>query len=86
MKKYISLTAVAYEEGDVLGHALAWVSLLPQAVVVAQATALLVAESARRRAQAGSLLLGQLANELCNAAIKQIVQEARPHGSRRRRV
>lgn len=81
MKKYISLTAVAYEEGDGLGQLLAWFSLLPQALLVAQATAVLLAESGRRRAQAGSLLLGQVTNELCNSIVKRIVREPRPYGS-----
>lgn len=78
MKKYITATAVAYEAGDVLGYLLAWSSLLPIFMVVAECTAFVLAESPRRRWQAGTLLLGQLINELLNNILKRLFRHPRP--------
>ena len=81
MKKFLSLTAVAYEAGDHLGHLLAYCSLLPLALLVAEATALLLAESGRRRVRAGLLFAGQLLNEVLNLFLKHSIQEPRPNGT-----
>lgn len=80
MKKFISYTAVAYEAGDIFGHALAWCSLLPIFLIVVQFSTFLLAESKKRRLQSGSILSGQLINEAINYTIKQIVKQPRPPG------
>lgn len=75
------MTAVAYEAGDFLGYLLAWSSLLPIFVVIAECTAFILAESPRRRRQAGALLLGQLVNELLNIILKRLLRHPRPSGT-----
>ncbi|PJF18522.1 hypothetical protein PSACC_01646 [Paramicrosporidium saccamoebae] len=81
--KYLSFTAVRYESGDVFGFLLAWCSLIPHVVIVAQVTAFLLAESHRRRLQAGTLLAGQVLNETVNSALKKIIRQPRPLGTNR---
>lgn len=78
MKKFLSFTAVAYESEDVLGHTLAWCSLIPQVLLVVQTTAFILCESKSRQLQAGSLLTGQIINEVINVILKRILQQPRP--------
>ena len=78
MKKFLSFTAVAYESGDVLGHTLAWCSLIPQVLLVVQVTAFILCESKSRQLQAGSILTGQIINEVINMILKRILQQPRP--------
>ncbi len=81
MRRHISLTAVEYDDEDVLSELLAWLSLIPQAVVVAMATATVTSEGRGRRCQMASLLAGQLANEAINYVAKFAAQEPRPDGT-----
>ena len=78
MKRYITLTAVAYEAGDSIGYFLAWCSLIPIFMVVAQASAFILAETSPRRGRTGILLLGQLFNEVLNACLKRLLRMERP--------
>lgn len=80
MKTHLSLTAVAYETGDVLAHVLAYCSLIPQALLVIEGSALLLAESTQRRMEAGSILAGQLTNEAINHTLKRVFRHPRPGG------
>ena len=80
MKKYLTLTTVAYQSGDVVGYLLAWCSLIPIFMFIAQLTAFLLAETHRRRLQSGLLLLGQLLNEGLNLVLKRLLMISRPAG------
>lgn len=80
MKKYLSFTAITYEGGDLLGYLLAWCSLIPQVLLVAEITALLLAETSIRRRKTGLLISGQLANEGVNLVLKRVLQQKRPAG------
>jgi dolichyldiphosphatase len=83
MPKYLQFTAVAYEEGDALGHALAWASMAPHVLLVAQLTALVLAETAARRRLALRVLAGQVANEGLNLVLKRVLREPRPAAATR---
>lgn len=80
MKRYLSLTAVAYEADDLLGYIMAYCSLLPHAILIVQASALVLAESKQRRIQAGSILAGQIINEAINTLLKSVFRQPRPGG------
>lgn len=79
MKRYLTMTAVAYEQGDLLGYLLAWCSLIPIFAFVAEVTAFMVAESRVRRYQMGFLILGQLLNEAINIVLKRLLGIPRPN-------
>eukprot|EP01094_Clydonella_sp_ATCC50884_P005791 TRINITY_DN1476_c0_g1_i1.p1 TRINITY_DN1476_c0_g1~~TRINITY_DN1476_c0_g1_i1.p1 ORF type:complete len:219 (-),score=73.14 TRINITY_DN1476_c0_g1_i1:716-1372(-) len=70
----LSITHVVYEQGDVVGKALAYASLLPIFVVAMAAAAVLV----RRDVQAIAFLTAQLLNELVNQLLKRSLQHSRP--------
>eukprot|EP00741_Cyanophora_paradoxa_P006753 tig00001038_g6531.t1 len=80
--KPVKLTYVRYVKGDHLGKLLAYVSLLPIALVVATATWCV----ARRELLAAFFLAGILASEALNLSLKAFFAEARPKGSDREGV
>lgn len=82
-RAHVELTAVVYDEGDALGLVLAFASLAPQAVVIAQAAALLAAETPRRRVALARLLAGQLLNQALSIALKHVFRSGRPSSSAR---
>lgn len=74
MLKPFSLTFFEYEDGDAFGKLCALLSCAPIFVIVA-----FVALAASRRDLATlAFLLGQLLNELVNAALKRAIREPRP--------
>lgn len=80
MKKFLQFTAVSYEMGDFLGYLLAWCSLIPQTLLVAQVTAFITAETLKRQRRVGSMLLGQVTNEILNKILKNLIRQPRPEG------
>ncbi|KAJ1966318.1 hypothetical protein GGI12_000161 [Dipsacomyces acuminosporus] len=73
--KSFSLTHFQYQDGDHVGMFLALISLFPIFFIVMEATIVL-----SRREMAGVLLLvGQLLNEGFNLALKEAIQQERPH-------
>eukprot|EP00730_Choanoeca_flexa_P002843 TRINITY_DN11199_c0_g4_i2.p1 TRINITY_DN11199_c0_g4~~TRINITY_DN11199_c0_g4_i2.p1 ORF type:complete len:191 (+),score=11.84 TRINITY_DN11199_c0_g4_i2:159-731(+) len=67
-------TYVVYEEGDHLGHLLAYLTLLPLFIGFSLGVLVLV----RRDIQTAMFLIGILANEISNYYLKHTIQEARP--------
>ncbi|KAJ3079830.1 hypothetical protein HK102_003486, partial [Quaeritorhiza haematococci] len=71
----ISLTHVQYDPTlGPIAKILAYASLVPIALLVSYATLILF----RRDLATMSMLLGQLANELTNAVMKELISETRP--------
>lgn len=72
----LSLTHVQFHPNDLLGEALAYVTLAPLAILVFYASVIV-----SRREIAGILFLaGQLSCEALNALLKEYLQIARPNG------
>lgn len=72
----LSLTHVQFHPNDLLGEALAYVTLAPLAILVFYASVIV-----SRREIAGILFLaGQLSCEALNALLKEYLQVARPNG------
>ncbi|KAK9474014.1 uncharacterized protein V1510DRAFT_413365 [Dipodascopsis tothii] len=71
----LEFTCVFYDDSDPVSLAMAWLSLVPQAIVVANATLVL----SRREAETMMLLLGQVVNEAANTVFKRILKEQRPN-------
>lgn len=78
MKTFINLSTVHYDEGDVVGALLAYSSIIPLGVMVAEIVAWILAESNKTSWISSSVLIGQLLNELINISIKVIIKEERP--------
>lgn len=78
------LTLVSHIEGDLVGKALAYVSLAPLFFAVLEIAFVLAApKSAAKQRVAVMLLTGQLLNEAFNALLKGHLQESRPSGTER---
>lgn len=76
-QKLLSLTTVVYREGDLVGKALAFASLLPLMILVGYITCI----GLRRDTHTVFILVGQLLNEAINAALKSSIKEERPDGA-----
>ncbi|XP_022085409.1 dolichyldiphosphatase 1-like [Acanthaster planci] len=70
----VSLTFVEYPEGDIIGKALAYISLAPVIILVGFATLILF----RREIHTITFLCGILFNEFVNWITKHIIKEPRP--------
>ena len=80
VRKALSFTFVQYEEGDLVGLAMAWVSLVHIIVLVAVASAFV----ARRELQSLAVGIGLVVNEGVNMVLKRLVfRQERPAGSDR---
>ena len=73
----LSLTHVAYTEGDALGHAAAFVTLLPIFAGIFLGTWLL----ARRELRCGVLVVGYVANAALCDQLKHLYRQPRPPGA-----
>ncbi|KAJ1891507.1 hypothetical protein LPJ66_006880 [Kickxella alabastrina] len=73
--KSFGLTHFQYQQGDHVGKALAFSSLIPIFLVVMETTVVL----SRREVAGILLLLGQLANEAFNLVLKQMIKIERPN-------
>jgi dolichyldiphosphatase len=75
----LSLTHVQFHPNDLLGELLAYVTLVPLAILVFYASVIVA-----RREIAGILFLaGQLSCEAFNALLKEYLQASRPNGKRK---
>ncbi|XP_033643543.1 dolichyldiphosphatase 1-like [Asterias rubens] len=70
----VSLTFVEYPDGDIIGKALAYISLSPVIILVSFATLILF----RRELHTVTFLCGILFNEMVNWITKHIIKEPRP--------
>lgn len=73
----LSLTHVQFDPQDKVAYALAYITLLPLAILVFYGSVIL----ARREIAGILMLLGQLLNEGFNAILKESLQISRPHGN-----
>ena len=76
--RYLGLTLVSYREGDFLGYLMAWASLIPLALLIFEASGIVLAETATRLRDSVFILSGQLFNELLNLALKHVFRTPRP--------
>jgi len=79
MKKSFSLTLVRYEAGDLVGFALAAISLLPFALLVSLATLCLF----RREVHTICFTIAQVTMEAFNIVLKRLLRAPRPKGTDR---
>ncbi len=70
----LELTTVHYRPGDPLALVLAYITLLPLAILVGLATLILF----RRDFRTITIFVGILLNESINYALKKTIKEARP--------
>jgi dolichyldiphosphatase len=74
----LSLTHVQFHPNDLVGEALAYITLAPLAILVFYASILV----SRREIVALLFLVGQLSSEALNAILKEYLQVSRPNGKR----
>lgn len=65
---------IYYDRSSLLSHLCAWLSLVPQAILLVYLTLIY----SRREYATISLLSGQLVNELFNFLLKSIIKQSRP--------
>lgn len=77
-KTLIYYTTVAYDKGDLIGHGLAYFSLLPPILVAVLVALSLSAESRRRRIICSSMTMAVFFNEAINLVLKRLLKCPRP--------
>ena len=75
----LSLTHVQFHPNDLLGEALAYITLAPLAILVFYASIIV----SRREVAAILFLVGQLSSEGLNAILKEYLQVSRPNGKQK---
>ncbi|XP_050382022.1 lipid phosphate phosphatase gamma [Argentina anserina] len=73
--KAVTLTHVRYEKGDLLGHFLAWISLIPVFISLGGFVSHFIF---RRELQGMFFAIGLIISQLINELIKDFFQQARP--------